>query len=694
MFRSINSIKVKITMICVGMLVILAIGMGTVSLFSIAKLTEQHEAENMNRIAEQKREQINTQLLQTESVVNFVANAVNHMVDNPIAIQDDGIKARLDADMYDAFQNAIGQVPAACSYFIFYPGNKYDGNSELWRIRQNSNGEFVPCDQDMIQYGQRNEWYEQPVSSGKTQWIDPHYSEVQDRYIISYVVPIIKDDTVIAVVGADLDFQQLLDIVNHIRIFNTGTAFLLNLSGDTHYTLDYPEGIEASRGGRLKLSQGAMFVPNTNSFELIRYSWNNVEYDMANAGLHNGMALAVAAPVNEIYGQAYIVMLRMIVFFILLLIVSILIVFYLGKRIARRLAKITDAAHKIGQGKIAVRLPILADDEIGQLCRVLNDTAGKLQDSMEKMQNMTYHDALTGLYNRLGMNRCIKEWFKGHADKPAALISLDLDDFKFANDMYGHTSGDVALKTLAKLLIKHFPDKAFIGRNGGDEFVIFLYDTTRDDVWQQIASFSDLAKSYDVNGESKSFTTSIGFATYPDSAKDLKELYHQADVALYAVKLKGKASFAIYTAQQEEISRQQLGFNLRDVAENLPAAIIVHKATGLEADVETKKSHTEGEILYASKEMFKLLACKDMDDLLEFLDGNYQNLLPKENITILEQAKTSADMPLEYNPKQFSAQIKTKSGQKVPVIGCRRLVDSPIHGRIVYIILVCKNKLY
>lgn len=60
MFRS---IKVNIILLCVGIMVILAIGMGSVSLLSISKLTEQHEAENMNRIAEQKREQINTQLI-------------------------------------------------------------------------------------------------------------------------------------------------------------------------------------------------------------------------------------------------------------------------------------------------------------------------------------------------------------------------------------------------------------------------------------------------------------------------------------------------------------------------------------------------------------------------------------------------------------------------------------------------------
>ena len=102
-----------------------------------------------------------------------------------------------------------------------------------------------------------------------------------------------------------------------------------------------------------------------------------------------GMALAVAAPVREIYGQAYIVMLRMIVFFILLLIVSILIAFSVGKRITRRLAKIADVAHQVGQGKINIKLPIWANDEIGELCRVLNDTSDKIHDSMEEMHNLT-----------------------------------------------------------------------------------------------------------------------------------------------------------------------------------------------------------------------------------------------------------------------------------------------------------------
>ncbi len=176
----------------------------------------------------------------------------------------------------------------------------------------------------------------------------------------------------------------------------------------------------------------------------------------------------------------------MIVFFILLLIVSILIAFSVGKRITRRLAKIADVAHQVGQGKINIKLPIWANDEIGELCRVLNDTSDKIHDSMEEMHNLTYHDALTGLYNRLGMKKYIKEWFESNADKPAALVSLDLDDFKFTNDIYGHTIGDIALKTLAKLLLEHFADKAFVGRNGGDEFVVFLYDTTKYEAWKKL----------------------------------------------------------------------------------------------------------------------------------------------------------------------------------------------------------------
>ena len=67
---------------------------------------------------------------------------------------------------------------------------------------------------------------------------------------------------------------------------------------------------------------------------------------------------------------------------------------------------------------------------------------------------------------------------------------LDIDDFKFINDIYGHAYGDKALKNLADSMKNFFPSNALLGRNGGDEFCIFLPNCTYDDAEEQLEQFT------------------------------------------------------------------------------------------------------------------------------------------------------------------------------------------------------------
>lgn len=82
-------------------------------------------------------------------------------------------------------------------------------------------------------------------------------------------------------------------------------------------------------------------------------------------------------------------------------------------------------------------------------------------------------DPLTGVYNRKGGDGAVADYLKAHAGKKAMVIALDIDNFKLVNDVYGHSVGDEALKTLVRDMKEIFGEKSIITRNGGDEFVLF-----------------------------------------------------------------------------------------------------------------------------------------------------------------------------------------------------------------------------
>ena len=80
-------------------------------------------------------------------------------------------------------------------------------------------------------------------------------------------------------------------------------------------------------------------------------------------------------------------------------------------------------------------------------------------------------------------------------------VLLDIDDFKFVNDIYGHVYGDNALKSLADSMKAFFPSGALLGRNGGDEFVILLKDYSYDDVKEKLQQFTMAPKTFSYKGK-------------------------------------------------------------------------------------------------------------------------------------------------------------------------------------------------
>jgi diguanylate cyclase (GGDEF)-like protein len=156
------------------------------------------------------------------------------------------------------------------------------------------------------------------------------------------------------------------------------------------------------------------------------------------------------------------------------------------------------------------------------------------------------HDDLTGILNRRGLrqafnDRKVHRSRKEDLAKPDLVAIIDLDKFKEINDTYGHKGGDMALQSIAELLSTSKRDGTLYGRLGGDEFLAFLHNTTLDEGlgWGQriqtyIARFNEAAK-LDVPLP----TVSIGIAEI-DYSLPFDEMYHSADVPMYAAKEAGR----------------------------------------------------------------------------------------------------------------------------------------------------------
>ena len=227
-----------------------------------------------------------------------------------------------------------------------------------------------------------------------------------------------------------------------------------------------------------------------------------------------------------------------------------------------------------------------------------------LDERRVELKELAHKDGLTKLYNRYGFDEMAEKMIKKDPEAYYVAALLDVDDFKLINDMYGHAYGDKALISLAENMRKFFPSSALLGRNGGDEFCIFLSNRTVEEAKEALIEFTKTPKTFSYKGQTYSFCISLGYAEYPNNAIVRSQLMRCADAALYEVKLHGKNGCMAYKEGLQSGVRKQLGFVLNDISENLPGAFMIYRA-----DKE------DDEIFYANKEFLDMAGYENLDEL-------------------------------------------------------------------------------
>ena len=168
----------------------------------------------------------------------------------------------------------------------------------------------------------------------------------------------------------------------------------------------------------------------------------------------------------------------------------------------------------------------------------------------EKIQQMAYHDSLTGLPNRklfsdrLGIALAQAQ----RNQQKVGIAMLDLDNFKDVNDTMGHDVGDLLLQAAAERLRAVLRKSDTIARFGGDEFVLILPDleVIKDTIQVAQKIVDSFCKPFIIDAHRLIVTMSIGIAVYPNDGIDEGMLLKNADIAMYQVKQAGRARYQLY----------------------------------------------------------------------------------------------------------------------------------------------------
>ena len=219
-----------------------------------------------------------------------------------------------------------------------------------------------------------------------------------------------------------------------------------------------------------------------------------------------------------------------------------------------------------------------AEDELQHLQnerfnRALEDQAS---DHQKQVEFLAYSDALTGLWNRNGITRLIRELLESGdlEEDSAALVSIDLDNFHEINSRFGEEAADRLLGLLARRWLDALPPDSALARIGGDEFVLLLPDASL--VESRLHALQLTGRlPFDLGGGSAFVSFSAGIVLFPDKgmgglAEDADTLLRQADHTLFRAKheLKGTWLFLDVEEKKANRSRQLLLSDIRNGLEN------------------------------------------------------------------------------------------------------------------------------
>jgi diguanylate cyclase len=170
--------------------------------------------------------------------------------------------------------------------------------------------------------------------------------------------------------------------------------------------------------------------------------------------------------------------------------------------------------------------------------KVINDLKSKLE-MVEVEANL---DPLTNLFNRRSLERALKEFFTlcKQSKMSFSLVLIDLDDFKYVNDNYGHHVGDLVLAKVAKVLRTNMRAKDIVGRWGGDEFMAILPNTDLENAKKIVERIKFQIEKMEILAEGKRFKVSIsaGVVQCGENFQSWLDMIKEADRVMYENKKK------------------------------------------------------------------------------------------------------------------------------------------------------------
>lgn len=360
---------------------------GIMSMSNSTKLASSNSKDKLLLMCSEKKGEL-------DKIISNIEESTSILSDIAINNIDDKERFKSDSSYLTEYENNMESILKSFGentedVIAFYMRSYHELEDSAWGIfytKPNLESNFEKCtSSDFEQYSSDNKahegWYYEPIQKNQAMWMKPYFNSNINLYIISYIVPIVKDGEAIGVIGMDIDFSKIRNSVNEVKVYDSGYGFLIDEEYNiiAHPNLELNTDMATVQQGVMKPLIDKLEQSDNNVLDQYTYVYSGEEKILSYCKTSNGWTFLLTITKDELFKESKDLAVKIIIMMIIGIIVSIIISYFVGSIISKPIHKITNIIKKAGN------LDLTYDNECDNLIKY-KDEIGELSRSYENMR--------------------------------------------------------------------------------------------------------------------------------------------------------------------------------------------------------------------------------------------------------------------------------------------------------------------
>ena len=365
--------------------------------FYFSNLTRDNQNKTISLATEKKIIELNTFFNSAENIVKEFYGYIIGTLDEEKLLTDSEYEAQYMENLTKVMSSLAVFQKGAVGAFFRMESAKYGPTRGVYltggyqksfvSIRTTDLSKYSPTDTENVG------WYYQPIWKKGPVWTPPYNNANISQKMISYCIPVYKDDSLLGVVGIDLNLAIIEDMVNSLQLENSKGLLLGDENNLIHLNTRYELTKAVERSAELsvilELFQNPQNSQNPQNKPLQKFVWEGNKYYGSLTKLDNGMSYITAISQSELFKNLYGQIVLLIVAFVMVCLFTVVLIFFITQKIITPIKIITKTTNRLARGELFVDIPYQSDNEIGTLANNIRLMTTQLKEYIEYISEQT-----------------------------------------------------------------------------------------------------------------------------------------------------------------------------------------------------------------------------------------------------------------------------------------------------------------